>query len=369
MKYECPNKNEECHRYFNFQDSGIFVWSRDICIGDEVFHRLLIPRGKRESFLATFCYEMTQEYKFLFAKTAPFVSCAVFIDCFFSWVINWGIDYRGLDAIDPWCQHNPKSLACDGVHVGVALKFLSKFKPITDSDKEQTKTNAHRRFDRTLLNGRTERQKRLRRYFKSYVNNLTSKKIPTKKSRSNNTKEKPSKMEQATFQRCALSETEIINLHDDYRYKKVLHGIFDGVYQKELLKKMVSLVWALSKSAALLAFFPWEKLDTFRTLFTQFKHSDTSSLEELKSNLQDLRVQFADIMTSAIRHYKTDEVADFFLYLLDEVERIHGDDTNQMPDNPGAVSSYDPSMGTAYYFTPHGNQIRRTPNYQMDGNA
>ena len=366
MQFRCPNRMEECNRYFSFEDDAIFVWSTDICIADEIFHRLLISRGKRESFLATFCYEMTTEYQLLYAKSAPFVSCAVFIDCLFSWIINWDIDYRGLDAIDPWCQYNPKRLGCDGVHVGVALKFLSKFKPITDNDKPDTKSCRHRRFDRTLLQGTSERHRRLRTYLNNYCTSVLGSRGKVKDKTTARNKEKNKHKSAEKFQRCALTENEIINLNNDFRFKKIFHGIFDKVYQKELLKKMVSLVWTFSKSAALLAFFPWDKILTFKNIFENYKTSNPN-FEELNNSLQDLRVQFADVMTSAIRHHKTEEIADFFLYVIDEIVRIHTDDQNVMPDQPENVAPYNPSQGTAYYFTSHGNQIRRTPNYQMDG--
>ena len=72
-------------------------------------------------------------------------------------------------------------------------------------------------------------------------------------------------------------------------------------------------------------------------------------------------------MTSAVRHHKTGEIADFFLFVLDEIDRIHTADENSMPDQPENVAPYNPSNGAAYYFTSHGNQVRQTPNYQMDG--
>ncbi|MCG8623116.1 MAG: hypothetical protein MJE68_14120, partial [Proteobacteria bacterium] len=59
------------------------------------------------------------------------------------------------------------------------------------------------------------------------------------------------------------------------------------------------------------------------------------------------------------------ECVDFIEYLVHTVTETHGID--HKTQEPCAIpNSYDPESGTAYYFTPHGNQIRRQPKYTID---
>ena len=46
------------------------------------------------------------------------------------------IDFR--QHIDPWCKYEPKILACDGTHVGAALKNLNLQNPITKPDNGES---------------------------------------------------------------------------------------------------------------------------------------------------------------------------------------------------------------------------------------
>ena len=148
MKHVCENNRPECNKYYDFSHDGIFLWTKDTCIGDEVFYSFLEARGLHEEFLSSFCKERTEQYRYCCPKSASFLSEDTFIACFFAWIANWDIDFRGTEAIDPFCGHNPEVLACDGVHVGVAVRFMAKSKPITKSELPHTKPIGARRFDR-----------------------------------------------------------------------------------------------------------------------------------------------------------------------------------------------------------------------------
>ena len=59
------------------------------------------------------------------------------------------------------------------------------------------------------------------------------------------------------------------------------------------------------------------------------------------------------------------ECISFVEYLVDQVIHVHNDDKPvQLPNEiPGC---YNPEKGVAYYFTPHGNQVRKQPTYSIE---
>ena len=59
------------------------------------------------------------------------------------------------------------------------------------------------------------------------------------------------------------------------------------------------------------------------------------------------------------------ECISFVEYLVDQVIHVHNDDKPVQPPNE-ILGSYSPEKGVAYYFTPHGNQVRKQPTYCIE---
>ena len=76
-------------------------------------------------------------------------------------------------------------------------------------------------------------------------------------------------------------------------------------------------------------------------------------------------MELSEVLLVSKLHNVSTKCVDFVEYLVDEVVKVH---CNDRPMQPVAVidKSYNPEKGTAYYFTPHGNQIRRQPKYSID---
>ena len=50
--------------------------------------------------------------------------------------------------MDPWCQHTPKVLTCDGTHIGVSARNLKLTKPATGVDDiDHTSIIKHKQYD------------------------------------------------------------------------------------------------------------------------------------------------------------------------------------------------------------------------------
>ena len=55
---------------------------------------------------------------------------------------------------------------------------------------------------------------------------------------------------------------------------------------------------------------------------------------------------------------------DFCKCLVDEIKSVHGNNRPSPAVNP-VPNSYNPSSGTAYYFTPSGAQLPQLPKYEV----
>ena len=64
--------------------------------------------------------------------------------------------------MDPWCRHKPKIIAGDGTHIGVGVKNLNLEKSVQKvDDKDTTRKNYHRHYDRVLPNKTIEKSSEL----------------------------------------------------------------------------------------------------------------------------------------------------------------------------------------------------------------
>lgn len=366
MIFQCPNKNRECIKRYNFEENAIFVWSKDTLIADEVFHRFFACRGKREIYFSSFVKEMTLEYADNYPDSAPFISCSLFINCMMSWIINHDIDYRAKDAICPYCGHNPEVLACDGVRVGVNLKYLTNLQKISTAEKNEGKKNLHRRNTRILLTGESERAKYRRKYVLEYCRKI----IRLDKDNDVLTPELMLCKGKEPDINCEITQNLILKEIKDYRFQVVLKNLFNQDYHLELAKSVAQFIICLNGAAGLINFFPVKDRSDLAHAFHCLRDPQLSEKKryEILKQIKEIRPQFSLIMKTAIRHGRAAEIASFFLYIIDKTEEIHKNDTSYMPDEPQIVDKYDPTTGVSYNFTEHGGQIRKMPTYAMDGN-
>ena len=323
MKHVCENNRPECDKHYDFSQDGIFLWTKDTCIGDEVFYSFLEARGLHEEFLSSFCKERTEQYRYCCPKSASFLSEDTFIACFFAWIANWDIDFRGTEAIDPFCGHNPEVLACDGVHVGVAVRFMAKSKPITKSELPHTKPIGARRFDRVLLPGNSDADKKRRNYIRSYCRyDILKEKKPTAEESS----EESDAEEDTGFRQVSEYEDKLLEKLSDSRLKTFISRVLLKQYDDKLLKKCARIILALTSGAALISFFPWSDIQGLENVFNLIK-TDKYNMHQHLETLESYRVQYADIIQCSRKSYMDDEIADFFLFLLETTRKMHTSDT------------------------------------------
>lgn len=351
--FECENKNPDCKIEFDFENEAIFVWSKDICLGDEIFHDYFKNMGSTETLFSTFCASTTKTYRNTGYK-ASFLSAGTFTSCVISWIINWDIDYRK-EVWCPYCQYNPRFLACDGTHVGVTKEHMLDLEDISKKEKNEVKKTRHRKFDRTLISGKGKNQATLRKYMLGFCNFFRN--------------IKKNKKDGKTFKRNNSHEVAILNLFDDIRAKRVFQLVFDGALPQELNIPVTSFIHSLNRQASLINFFPTKESTWLREHFEQLRDESLPDNQRfyLMKKLAKYRPQFAILFDLAKRHNYTWVMGDFFLFLMDKKDDTHKQDFEDTVDEPTELGTYDPSKGIAYGFTPHGGQVRKLPRYAIDG--
>ena len=133
-----------CYLEYSGDDNSVFFLSKHTCTGDEKgWDFISMVKASRISFTA-FCKEMTERYRTNNMFSAPFMSVHTFIKWIFAWMASMQIDFR--KEVDPWCKYIPKTLACDGTHVGISLRHLKLESPVTAHDQTMEQvTPVHKR--------------------------------------------------------------------------------------------------------------------------------------------------------------------------------------------------------------------------------
>ena len=130
---EC--KAKQCAKVYPHQEAAsksIFFFSKVTGAGDEVGWDFISRVQQFKVSFTGFCKDMSRVYQGNNKGAANFMSPNTFIGWVFSWLCGFRVDFR--KQIDPWCGYNPKILACDGTHIGVAVRHMKLDHPVTKVD-------------------------------------------------------------------------------------------------------------------------------------------------------------------------------------------------------------------------------------------
>lgn len=354
--------NKECTLTYTGQEHGIFFNVGSTGIANEVLWDFvaLVKRG-RFSF-TQFCSDMTRRYTTTHLLAAPFMSRKAFVRAFFGWVASFDLDYR--DHIDPWCQHNPKVLAGDGTHIGVAVRLMKMSKPISQAEKKETVHPRHKRFQRVLFpvpmerekdetvasfNLRKERTQRARSYLNNWSKCVLGKGVPI-----NGFEEDA---ERGNFDRLVrgVGEPAYVNF-----YNSLLSRTLPADVTIAASKFLVMLTSDASMSTLLPFSHHKHLLDTCELLLSEGGGS-AKKLREMESYSREI----SNLFRAAQTHQQVPLVVNYIKVLVEQVKDVHsGDSSDEATPFP---RSYNPTSGICYYFTEHGNQVRETPEYEISG--
>ena len=77
-------------------------------------------------------------------------------------------------------------------------------------------------------------------------------------------------------------------------------------------------------------------------------------------------IELSELLNISTSHGFGIECVEFMEYLVDQTVQVHCKD-NLIEHNAEVIhGSHNPEKGIAYYFTSHGNQIRKQPQYKID---
>lgn len=135
-----------CEVPYTGSRDGIFFKSALTAFCDEVlqdFEDELFDTTNGTNF-STYVDRMNSVYESNGCTPHQFCSKNTFTDSMFAWWANKNIDFR--EHIDPYCQYEPKVLACDGTHIGPALRTVT-MQPIETGDSYYVKTVTVKRLE------------------------------------------------------------------------------------------------------------------------------------------------------------------------------------------------------------------------------
>ena len=340
---KCGNGN--CTKQFHTeaQNQGIFFYTSQTCAGDEIGWDFISLVMKSKISFTAYCNEKTRWYTTTNPLSCNFMSPNTFIGWFFGWLSAFQIDFR--KHVDPWCGYKPEILACDGTHIGVSLKHLDLNKSVTTPDTDEVFVARHQRMDRLIIRDNTSRQHR--RYMcNKFLGKLANEKLLT---------------EQEEGAR-SIYLMNYVRLNGDPEFVKILECFLQQTQDQEYLKSLARILHMLSGIDAMSSVAPRPSHPIILLACQNLHHPLIlqKNLEELKRYSLDI----SDLIHLSVKYECSTMTKDFLKLLITKIETIHSVN-REKPLIKEKPNTYYPPGGTVYYFTPHGNQIREMPKYEL----
>ena len=337
----CQNNTCEKSFYEIAPTMGLFFYSKTTCAGDEIGWDFINAVKTSKISFTGFCSHMTRMYETTNSGSEPFMSRKTFISWFFGWLSAFRIDFR--KEIDPYCGHDPKILACDGTHIGVALRHLRLDNPVTKPDTENEVPWVHGRVTRRLFQDNIVRQ-HVKYMALKYLNRITT--------------ETMSQLDENQF---SLDAQEKIS--NEKPLKDFLQQFLFPSVEPEVLKVQAELLLQLSGEYQIESVIPFRSFDILLTICSKLEQNEDCTNEAIQ--MRKYNTQVCDMVLLSVKNGCTETLSPFFRYLIEKINGIHYGDPH-----PTAIEeidkSYDPRSGTAYYFTQSGNQVRKMPHYEKN---
>ena len=330
------------------KEMGIFFTSGVTCLGDEMGWDFISLVKKTKISFTGYCGEMTRRYRSNNVLARDFISPNTFIRWFFGWLSAFQIDFR--KHVDPWCEYSPEVLACDGTHIGVAVKNLYLQKPVTGiDDKDKIVKAKHKRYDRVIIIN-TKAREQLNYICKERLGKLTPKQVKTP--------------EEVQARNNALME-HLTNIGEPV-LEEFINIFLQQNQDEEVLNAMLQLLYMLSGDASMSTVAPPKSWPFIAQLI-----DDLLNGRKIQKHVESVEYwcrEIAQLLVISAKHECLGMAAGFCVWLMKRIELVHKED-----EDPQAAQeiphSYNPPSGKAYYFTKHRNQLRKMPEYVLDGQS
>ena len=330
------------------KEKCLFFLTTKTCAGDEIGWDFVNNVLKSKASFTGFCNEMTWRYQATNILAGPFMSPNTFIKWFFAWLAAFKIDFR--KEMDPWCGHKPETLACDGTHIGVSLRQMNLRNPVTSPDPTLPVLDMHhQRYDRVLITD-TQMRKHL-----SYLSRKYLRKLKPEEHMDPNIEEERKR----EFQ-------QNIHVHCDQPVNNFILALVQKSEDQEILYYIARILYMLSGDAAMDAVVPFLCHKLLNTCISDV-HQNMVNVQSMEKLRHDGGIDIVKSLDLSIKHGCIPLVTEFWEYVQKKVEKLHKDNNRPSPPVARIPNTYDPSSGSAYYFTEHGEQIRKMPEYRVSG--
>ena len=364
LKLQCRNQNKLCDVEYSGKNDCIFQLSKETCLGEELGWDFVNKMESSHLSYTSFCNEQTRVYEtndnVSSARSAPFISCSTFVKWVFGWKSAMKTDFR--KSVCPYCKYEPKYLAGDGTHVGVAMRNEDDSRNhLVDPDVNEVRVPIHKRFDRVLfkynMKGRCDKKAKSN---KEHLRYLCEKMLL-------DADDRPQFKYLSEKQEKERNADLLSHFHEpkDRPIFDVLEGfIEESTFSDALREKLAYLLFGLCKDAALVTFFPLAQMDKFKALLEKFA-SGTINFED-KQVMDNINPEVSNVLSLAVIEKCVGIFVKAFTYLCNMVIDLHS------KDPPAATSDeilepFNPETGVCYYLSEHGGQIRGAKKYDIVG--
>lgn len=292
---------------------------------------------------------MNNKYHRINSRSASFMSNNTFIKWWFSWISKFNINFRQPCKL---CKFNPKFLAADGTKIGINVN-ISTVTPVETPTSDTSVNHCHRRNDRAFISysqgALDAKDKALSRCHLLYH---CKKALGTL-----------SRTDELPFEEEISRNNKLFN-HVDVEFLPLVQLFVNDRCGYRLRSKLAVLFKILSSSCSLSSVVPFRYLGEFQRVLNAFRGNfniDANTINKVSNFSPEVR----DILIAVRGTGHCLEIIGFFEHLVYRVRQIFQDckEPDQVNPKPG---TYNPAkFGRAYYFTPHGQQLRDIPKYSM----
>ena len=146
-----------------------------------------------------------------------------------------------------------------------------------------------------------------------------------------------------------------LGLHCDHPVKNFILALVQRSEDQEILYCIARILYMLSRDAAMDAVVPFVCHNLLKTCIRDV-HLNTVDVQSMEKLKHDGGIDIVKSLELCIKHECIPLVTEFWEYLRKKVEQIHKDNNRPAPSAARIPNTYDPSSGSAYYFSEHGEK-------------
>ena len=346
----CNRKTLECNITPGAAEA-IHFFTKQTGAGDEIGWEFVDHVMRSKITFGAYGKIMNDRYKRMNSRSAPFMSNKTFIAWWFSWITKFNIDFRKPCR---FCMYQPKYLAADGTKIGVYKKRAKELTPIETPTVDTPIDPCHRRNNRAFISysqGDCDAQEKAKS--RNHILYHCKMVLGTLK-----------RNEELPVDEVAMRNNKLAG-HIDAEFLPLVLIFIHKQCQNRLLKKLAVLFKILSTNHSLSSVLPFRYLDQFKAVLIAMR--DNANTDPcLISKVAHFSPEIRDVLTGVKGTEHRLDAIRFFEHFVFRVYSIFQNckEADQAIPKPG---TYNPAKyGRAYYFTPHGNQLRDIPRYTMN---